>query len=138
MPKYQVTLTYLITVDNAENESHAEWCALYDIGQNPIGYNDIEIEEVDTPKDYGLNAGIVTIDEIFQDNGQLPNNFEAGQTIGLSVKGTETQQSYHSCEIVEDHLKLLKDFKNYLEEHKAQQTKILNALKEKLGETKGD
>lgn len=46
MTKYQVTVTYSITVDDAKDKNHAEFCALYDIGSNPFDYNDIKIKEV--------------------------------------------------------------------------------------------
>ena len=41
MPKYQVTVTYSITVDNVEDKGHAKFCALYDIGSNPHDYTNI-------------------------------------------------------------------------------------------------
>lgn len=45
MPKYQITLTYLITVD-ASDEDGAELMAVSEVGFNPTCFNDVEIEEV--------------------------------------------------------------------------------------------
>lgn len=65
MPKYQVTVTYSITVDDAKDKNHAEFCALYDIGSNPFDYTNIEIKEVDTCIDnHEPNADIMAILEI--------------------------------------------------------------------------
>ena len=46
MPIYQVTLTYLITVE-AENAEDAEQKAYEEVGENPGLYNDIEAEKVE-------------------------------------------------------------------------------------------
>lgn len=46
MPIYQVTLTYLITVE-AENDEDAEQKAYEEVGENPGLYNDIETEKVE-------------------------------------------------------------------------------------------
>lgn len=104
MSKYQVTLTYTITVDDAKNESHAEFCALYDVGSDPYEYSDIEIKEIHTPKGCELKAQTCVADEIVNSDD------------------------------VKDYIETLKSFKDYLEEHKVQQEKILNALRERLGE----
>ena len=50
MPKYQVTLTYLITVD-ASDEDGAELMAVSEVGFNPTCFNDIEVEEVNGRKE---------------------------------------------------------------------------------------
>ena len=50
MPKYQVTLTYLITVD-ASDEDGAEFMAVSEVGFNPACFNDIEVEEVNERKE---------------------------------------------------------------------------------------
>ena len=102
MPRYQVTLTYLITVDGATDKDHAEFIAVYDVGTNPYGYNDIEVEEVHIPKCCGLRAQTCVIDD------------------GIN------------SDVAKDYIETLKSFKDYLEEHKIQQEKILNTLKEKL------
>lgn len=47
MPKYQVTLTYLITVDT-HNEEDAEWWARCAVESDTSDYKDIKIERVDT------------------------------------------------------------------------------------------
>lgn len=104
MSRYQVTLTYTITVDDARNESHAEFCAVYDVGSNPYEYSDIEIKKIHTPKCCGLRSQTCVIDDSINSNG------------------------------VKDYIETLKSFKDYLEEHKIQQEKILNALRERLGE----
>lgn len=46
MPVYQVTLTYLITVE-AENAEDAAQKAYGEVGENPGLYNDIEAEKVE-------------------------------------------------------------------------------------------
>ena len=46
MPIYQVTLTYLITVE-AENDEDAEQKACEEVEENPGLYNDIETEKVE-------------------------------------------------------------------------------------------
>ena len=47
MPLYQVTLTYLITVE-AEDAEDAAQKAYEEVRENPDLYNDIEAEKVDT------------------------------------------------------------------------------------------
>lgn len=47
MPKYQVTLTYLITVD-ASDEDGAELMAVSEVSYDPTCFNDCEIEIVDS------------------------------------------------------------------------------------------
>lgn len=46
MPVYQVTLTYLITVE-AEDAEDAAQKAYEEVGENPGLYNDIEAEKVE-------------------------------------------------------------------------------------------
>lgn len=103
MPKYQVTVTYSIAVDDARDENHAEFCALYDVGSNPYEYSDIEIKKIHTPKCCGLRAQTCVIDD--------------------SINSDD----------VKDYIETLKSFKDYLEEHKIQQEKVLNVLRERLG-----
>lgn len=64
MPKYQVTVTYSITVDDAKDKNHAEFCALYDIGSDPLDYTHIEIKEIHKPKCCGLRAQTCVIDDV--------------------------------------------------------------------------
>ena len=45
MPKYQVTLTYLITL-NAHDEEDAIWWATQAVESDSDEYNDVEVEEV--------------------------------------------------------------------------------------------
>lgn len=45
MPKYQVTLTYLITL-NAHDEEDAIWWATQAVESDSDEYNDVEIEEI--------------------------------------------------------------------------------------------
>lgn len=67
MPKYQVTLTYLITVD-ANDEDGAEFAATYEVGSNPGDFNDIEIERADTWVDtYDPSADIASILEMLDE-----------------------------------------------------------------------
>ena len=46
MPIYQVTLTYLVTVE-ADSVEDAEQKAYEEVGENPGLYNDIETEKVE-------------------------------------------------------------------------------------------
>lgn len=46
MPVYQVTLTYLITVE-ASDEDGAELMAVSEVSSNPACFNDIETEKVE-------------------------------------------------------------------------------------------
>lgn len=46
MPKYQVTLTYLITVDT-HNEEDAEWWARCAVESDTSDYKDIKIEKIE-------------------------------------------------------------------------------------------
>ena len=46
MPVYQITLTYLITVE-AEDAEDAAQKAYEEVGENPGLYNDIEAEKVE-------------------------------------------------------------------------------------------
>ena len=55
MPKYQVTLTYLITL-NAHDEEDAIWWATQAVESDSDEYNDVEVEEVDAPKDCGVTT----------------------------------------------------------------------------------
>ena len=66
MPRYKVTLTYTTIVDDAKNENHAEYCALYDVGSDPYEYTHIEIKEIHTPKCCGLRAQTPVIDEVIK------------------------------------------------------------------------
>lgn len=67
MPIYQVTLTYLITVE-AENAEDAAQKAYEEVGENPGLYNDIETEKVDTWVDtYDPSADIAHILEMLDE-----------------------------------------------------------------------
>lgn len=64
MPKYQVTLTYLITVD-ASDEDGAELMAVSEVSSDPTCFNDCEIERVDTWVDtYDPSADIASLWEM--------------------------------------------------------------------------
>ena len=64
MPKYQVTLTYLITVDT-HNEEDAEWWATCAVESDTSDYKDIKIERVDTWVDtYDPSADIASLWEM--------------------------------------------------------------------------
>lgn len=104
MSKYQVTLTYTFIIDGAKNESYAESRALQEVDSDPYEYSDIEIKEIHTSKCCGLRAQTPVVDD------------------GIN------------SDVAKDYIETLKSFKDYLEEHKIQQEKILNALREKLGE----
>ena len=60
MPKYQVTLTYLITVD-ASDEDGAELMAVSEVSSDPTCFNDIEVEEVKITR--GLRAEMNVLDD---------------------------------------------------------------------------
>lgn len=47
MPVYQITLTYLITIEGEINDEDAVVAATKIVQENPEIYNDIEIEEVE-------------------------------------------------------------------------------------------
>ena len=47
MPTYQVTLTYLITVDGPIDAEDAIVVATNVVQENPEIYNDVEVEEVE-------------------------------------------------------------------------------------------
>ena len=68
MPKYQVTLTYLITVD-ASDEDGAELMAVSEVSSDPTCFNDCEIEEVNVPKCCGLRAQTYVIDDGINSDG---------------------------------------------------------------------
>ena len=118
MARYQVTVAYKIIVNDAESENSAKWCAVYAIGKDPCRYNNITAEEIHTPKCCGLRAQTYVIDDVIG-----PSDLDEDH-IHLSDR--------------KDYIETLESFRDYLKEHKAQQEKILNTLKERLGETKGE
>ena len=86
MPKYQVTITYSVTVDDAKDKTHAEFCALYDIGTDPYDYASIQIKEIDISECDWLRVPTCIID----DNT--------------------------NSDVTTDYIETLKSFKDYLEE----------------------
>lgn len=60
MPIYQVTLTYLITVEGEINDEDAVVAATNIVQENPEIYNDVEVEEV--KKTRGLRAEMPVLD----------------------------------------------------------------------------
>lgn len=108
MPRYKVTVTYTTIVDDAKNESYAEYCALYDVGSDPYEYTHIEIKEMDTSKCDGLIAHTCVVEEV--------------------VGPSDLYEDRMHLSGIKDRIGTLESFKNYLEEYKGQQEKILNAL----------
>lgn len=117
MPRYQVTLTYLITVDTVdENDAQAITGAVMKVAKQPACFNDVEVEQVDIPKSCGLRAKTCVIDDVIGPSDLYEDR--------MHLSG------------IKNYIGTLESFKDYLEEHKAQQEKILSALKERLGEEK--
>ena len=83
MPKYQVTLTYLITVD-ASDEDGAELMAVSEVSSDPTCFNDCEIERVDTWVDtYDPSADIASILEMLDEYDK--ENYEKLKKKALSI-----------------------------------------------------
>ncbi len=114
MPVYQVTLTYLITVEGEIDAEDAVIAATNIVQENPEIYNDVEIERVDKPKCCGLRAHTCVVDEVIGPSDLYEDR--------MHLSG------------IKDYIGTLESFKDYLKEHKAQQEKILNTLKKRLGE----
>lgn len=62
MPVYQVTLTYLITVEGEINDEDAVVAATKIVQENPEIYNDAEVEEVERAR--GLRAEMNVYDDL--------------------------------------------------------------------------
>lgn len=82
MPIYQVTLTYLITVE-AEDAEDAAQKAYEEVGENPGLYNDIEAERVEEACSFGkkMNFDNIILPEFDENNPDVECIYQTWKNI---------------------------------------------------------